>query len=308
VITAAGGRRAEGRQGSGHAQYGAGDRDTPIAPDHPIMERIKRRLDCVPALLGPARAVRLCGLPGPDDLEGALRVEGLLSLLAAHRLRATARQRWWAARRPEAVIWLGGGGLAALRGLAASTAPASTVVIWPGPDAADRAWHMEIAALARPPWLTCCAVPGPPAVSGGPRQLLLPDPAHALWGLLDHHAPGGVGGTLDLAGKHGWRSGLEAPLSAGPRTWTRAARGLLAAALPAGPAAGLGRRRLMERARRRLAGHEAVATDRVAASVFAALLGRRVLARGAEVAAYWRVWGGSGAPAAPLPEVEEQAA
>ena len=241
-------------------------------PGHDEMERLKRRLDRVPSLLGAAERVLLCGLPAADDVEGALRAEGVMALLSAHGLRI---QESLHAGRATAAIWLGGDPLA-LRGLDM----AEHILLWPAADAPVETLDAAM-ALADPFRLILAShaqVPIP-----GLRTELLPEPAHALWGLLDHH-PRGTG-VLDLRAGRVWADLLPpARLSFARRVeWLPRGAGLRTARR-------LARRRLVEAARRILTAHAEVETDRVGTSVFAALLGRRIRGHGAAVEGYWRAW------------------
>jgi hypothetical protein len=124
----------------------------------------------------------------------------------------------------------------------------------------------------------------------GLESVLLPDPGHALWGLLDHHPK--RRGRLELP-----EGGLGTRLPQGRLAALAAAQALA----PLGGARALVpmlRRRLIESARRALlAGHE-VATDGRGESLLAALIGRSTLPSGpgaARLAAYWRLWDGEAA-------------
>lgn len=238
------------------------------------MERAKRRLDVVPALLGPGGVVGLSGLPARGDVAGALRVEGVLALLAA-----TGREARVAEAMPRTLprIWLGG--TTAALAAAATDAP---VLLWPPPEAPVDL-PAEVAALAGPGWIHCHA--GPLAPAEGPRRLLLPDPAHALWGLLDQHPRAPAGARLELLGD-------APPAFAAPAAepgWKRQARTAIGG-LPAAAAARLGRRWLVGRAQRAVLEAEAVATDRIGHAILTALLGRRVAPRAALVRDYWAAW------------------
>ncbi|WP_158295468.1 hypothetical protein [Crenalkalicoccus roseus] len=246
-------------------------------PCHPglrEMERLKRRLDRVPALLGGARRVRLCGLPPPEDAEGALRLEGVAALLAAHGLAVEERPP--RTGRAEPALWLGGevGELPRL-------ARGAPVLLWPPADAPPA--HVAAALGARPGARLLLA--HPEAAPPGQEAMAMPDPAHALWGLLDHHPQGA--GVLAVGGDHPWAALLPPGRVALARRIARLHRGLR---LPLGRPAALARRRLLEAARRVVAAHAEVETDRPGASLFAALLGRPARLRGA-AAAYWRAWG-----------------
>lgn len=242
------------------------------------MERAKRRLDTVPALLGAGGDIGLCGLPVRGDVAGALRVEGLLALLAATGREARAAETM---PRDAPRIWLGG----ATPALAAAGATAP-VLLWPPPEA-PVPLPAEVAALARPHWIRCHCLPLAPggAPAEGLRRLLLPDPAHALWGLLDQHPRAPAGARLDLLGEA--PPVLLAP-AAGSR-WKRVAHAAIGG-LPAPHAARLGRRWGIERARRALLAAESIATDRIGHGILAALLGRRVAPHAAAVRDYWAAW------------------
>ena len=243
------------------------------------MERLKRRLDVVPALLGDCRHVRICGLPIRGEMEGTLRLAGLLSLLAATgrtpRIGECARP----AGPAEAVIWLGGATTALAR-----LGGHGPVLLWPaatGTAAVDRA-----AALARPHWVLCQSSQVlPPAA--GLRRIALPDPAHALWGLLDHHPRATEGRVLDLSGERPLRAEPPPPTGGAMKA---AARWVAVAGMPKRRADQFRQRWLLERWRRLLVAHAALATDSVVGSIFAALLGRAVLPRSGAVEAYWRAW------------------
>lgn len=243
------------------------------------MERLKRCLDIVPALLDECLHVRICGLPARGDMEGTLRLAGLLSLLAASD-RTTRIGEYARPTGPaEAVIWLGGTTttLARLGGR-------TPVLLWPAEPrtaALDRA-----VGLARPHWILCQPLQDIPTTAG-PRRIALPDPAHALWGLLDHHPLATKGRVLDLSGERSLRA--EPPPPTGS-AWKKAARWIAVAGLPKARADHLRQRWLLERWRRLFVAHTALATDSVVGAIFAALLGRSVLPRSAAVEAYWRAW------------------
>lgn len=243
------------------------------------MERLKRRLDRVPGLLGQADRVVIAGLPDPDDVEGALRLEGLLALLAAHGLRAALAPPRAAAAGRTAGIWLGGQELSALACLPAQ----APILLWPPPDAAAAtlAAATELADRQR---LIVPAGMDPPFPA--PRIEPLPEPAHALWGLLDHH-PRDAGGVLDLRSEGGlsWRE-LLPPGRIALALRAEALRRATGLAAPSHRA----RRRLLEGARRVLAAHAEVETDRVGASLLAALIGRPIRLHGAAAERYWRSW------------------
>ncbi|WP_372624743.1 hypothetical protein [Falsiroseomonas sp.] len=244
------------------------------------MERLKRRLDGLPALLGDCRRVRICGLPARGEMEGSLRLAGLRSLLAATGFPARIGEFGQPAGPAEAVIWLGGTTEALPR--LCGQAP---VLLWPaeaGTATLDRA-----AGLARPHWLLCQSFDEAPP-RAGLRSIALPDPAHALWGLLDHHPLATEEDrVLDLSGERRMHAELPPPTGG---AWKRAARWVALAGLPKAQADQIHRRWLLERWRRLLVAHTGLATDSVVCSIFAALLGRAVLPRSAAVEAYWRAW------------------
>lgn len=266
--------------------------DGPVAAEEPAalnadpcserawaMERLKRRLDAVPVLIGNGRRVRICGLPAHDEMEGMLRLAGLLSLLAAADFTVRIGECARPAGPAEAVIWLGG--TTQTIALQGGCAP---LLLWPAE--ADTAALDHVAPLARPHWLLCqpCTDLPPPA---GLRRIALPDPAHALWGLLDHHPRATEGRVLDLSGERRLRA--EPPPPTGG-VWKSTARWVAVAGLPKGRGDQLRQRWLLERWRRLLVAHAALATDSVVGSIFAALLGRAVVPRSATVEAYWRAW------------------
>ena len=241
------------------------------------MERLKRRLDGLPALLGDCRRVRICGLPPHGEMEGSLRLAGLLSLLAATGFPARISESGRPADPAEAVIWLGG----ATEALPPRLDGGAPVLLWPaeaGTAALDRA-----AGLARPHWLLCQPFQDTPP-RAGLRSIALPDPSHALWGLLDHHPRATEDRVLDLWGERRLRA--EPPPPTGG-AWKGAARWVALAGLTKAQADRLRRRLLIERWRRLLVAHTAVATDSVVCSIFAALLGLAVLPRSDAVEAYW---------------------
>lgn len=234
------------------------------------MERIKRRLDVLPMVVAPAARVRLLGQPAAEDIEGQLRLEGLRTLLAARGIQVAA---WSASSQGTVALWLGG---------AAAVLPQPArqrVLLWPRPEdvpqalAALRAWQGQPPTLVLPdPRLLATA-----REAGVEYTTLLPDPAHALWGLLPHYPRGE--GVLTLAAAGDWLDRLPPGRV-----------GLLARSPEM--ARGLARRRLLAAARRLVAGYEALAAPRVLAGVFAALLGRALLLPPAVPgpAAYWAGW------------------
>ncbi|GGG36903.1 hypothetical protein GCM10010964_25890 [Caldovatus sediminis] len=292
------------------------------------MERIKRRLeDGLIPLLAPAPRVVLLGLPPLGDLGGQLRAEGIESLLAAHRLGVARRVaaggfgRAAAARLPPdaAILWLGGAtpgaveaeGFAALadrppRPLVFMHDPAAAVC--PSPPGlaqrlAEHGWRPVLAQTDR-------AGPSAAAFPSGVRMRLLPDPAHALWGLLDQHPRGGAAAcALDVPPDGSAAKALCWPalLPGSRRHALRLAHEALRRApggLPAWASAPLGiaRGRALEAARRRLVAHDEIETGSLGASLFAALLGRPFRPAGPEagaIARYWRRWLALPAPVAP---------
>jgi len=118
---------------------------------------------------------------------------------------------------------------------------------------------------------------------------VLPDPAHALWGLLDHHPQGE--GALRLPDGD-WDEALPPARVAMLRWCESRGRGALGARLRR-----VARGRLLEAARRRVVAHAVVAGTRVGGSILAALLGRgfRVAdtadaESATRIAAYWASW------------------
>jgi hypothetical protein len=101
--------------------------------------------------------------------------------------------------------------------------------------------------------------------------LPLPDPMHALWGLLEHHPPGA--GTLHLPALPDWRPLLP----------------LLQRLPPWMPLPARLRRAVLSRAQRLVRAHAEVATPRPAGSILAAILGRGFLPTPA-TQAYWQQW------------------
>jgi hypothetical protein len=289
------------------------------------MERIKRRLeDGLIPLFAPALRVVLLGLPPVGDLGGQLRAEGIESLLAAHRLGVARRVaaggfgRAAATRLPPgaAILWLGGAapGAVEAEGFAAlADRPPRPLVFMHDPAAAVCPSPAGLAQrLAERGWRPILAQPdrtGPPPPSGV-RMRLLPDPAHALWGLLDQHPRGGRAAcALDpppdypAAKPLCWptllpRARLQA-LHLAHEALRRAPGGL-----PAWASAPLGvtRGRALAAARRLLVAHDEIEAGRLGASLFAALLGRpfHPVGPGAEaIARYWRRWLALPLPVAP---------
>lgn len=124
----------------------------------------------------------------------------------------------------------------------------------------------------------------------------MPDPAHALWGLLDQHPPGT--GSLRCLGAAAWRDlvapSRRVPLECAVAWLRRSGRPIpnaMAAALFAAS------RRALEGARRGLTGAASVEANELGVSLLAALLGRpfgvRPDGEGAEAAAYWGFWAGA---------------
>lgn len=297
------------------------------APGHWQLERIKRRLeDGLASLLMTAPQVALLGLPPAEDLGGQLRIEGLEALLAARgiavarRVMAGGFDAATAARLPTdaTVLWLDGPGtgtgtesegLAALArrqprflilmgGLTAVEAP-GTALLAAG-TLAQRGWRVVLT-------LPDCGADTPTmAAHAGAELRLLPDPAHALWGLLDHHPrAGGNGGTCILDAP----PAADAPPSVPALRWPallpaqrlRALRLAIEALRHAPPGLeawapvplAIARRRALEAARRILVGHDRIEAGSLGASLFAALLGRPFRPVGPHATAiesYWRRW------------------
>lgn len=242
------------------------------------MERIKQGLLEVPASLGPVRSVGITGLPAASDIEGQLRLEGLVCLLRARGL-AVAHGRP-AASPGRAGIWLGTG---------EPDAGAPPLLLWPPADIPLRSLT-AIAARAGEAGIVCVADPGRLAVlrAAGARGLLLPDPSHALWGLLDQHPRGS--GCLRLP-RDGWE-----PLLPPDRVRLLAGlQGLAARGLPLDQAVTLARRRLIEAVRKVAVTCAEIETDRIGPTLLAALLGRGIRASGSDaIAAYWTTWSAEG--------------
>ncbi|MDI3307775.1 MAG: hypothetical protein QJR07_11805 [Acetobacteraceae bacterium] len=237
------------------------------------MERIKRSLQEVPAYLGPARHVVITGLPPAADLDGQLRLEGLVCLLLARGLSVAYGRP--SARPGEATIWLGAG---------EPDPAAPPLLLWPPADTPPR--RLAAIAAADKAGRVCVADPGRLAAlrASGARGLLLPDPSHALWGLLDQHPKGS--GCLRLP-REGWEGLLpQSRIRLLARLQSLAERGLPLA----GPVT-LARRRLIEAARRVMAAHAEVEAARLGPTLLAALLGRGIRNAGSDaVATYWAAW------------------
>lgn len=238
------------------------------------MEWIKRRLQEVSARLGAVRHVAITGLPPAADLEGQLRLEGLVCLLQSRGLSVAYGSA--AARPGGAVIWLGGG---------EPDAGAPPLLLWPSADIPLRSL-LAIAAGAGEASTICVADPGRLAILQAARRrgLLVPDPSHALWGLLDQHPKGS--GCLRLP-RDGWEGLLpRSRIRLLARTQDLAERGL-----PLVQPVTLARRRLIEAARRVVTSYAEVEADRIGPTLLAALLGRRIRNAGSDaVAAYWATW------------------
>lgn len=261
------------------------------APDFRQMERIKRRLDHVVSLIAPARAVALLGLPRAADIEGQLRVEGLESLLAANGIAIQAGTASDDSRTRSATIWLGD---APEEVEARRRHPPPRLLLWPRPERVAEACAL-VANWNGPPPILCLPTRDVEAAGGGLRAdvtCMVPDPAHALWGLLDHHPRGE--GILELP-DGGWDGMLPtsrlAMLRWCERTGSPSSRRL--GLRLRGPA----RRRVLEAVRRRVVGHAAASGKHVGGSILAALLGRRFrvapdadLETAARIAAYWEGW------------------
>lgn len=259
------------------------------APDCWEMERIKRRLDRFASLIGPVRAVALIGSPSASDIEGQLRVEGLENLLAASGVAL----RPAAFAQGAAAIWLGDAPEELQGLLRCGGPPPDRLLVWPRPEQVARTSDV-LNGWDGPPPILCSPIGAPGGTDGSHLQVhALPDPAHALWGLLDHH-PGG-GGLLELP-EGGWDDLLPA---------SRLEMLRRSAATGRGPRLGrfgpglrrVARRRVLEAARQVVTTHAAVSGTRVGGSILAALLGRGFRAApaggrdGAErVAAYWTGW------------------
>ncbi len=148
-----------------------------------------------------------------------------------------------------------------LTALGARPAPAArATTIWLG--------HGVLPVVPR---LLVWPAPGAPARAPGAAALPLPDPMHALWGLLAHHPPGT--GLLHLPEVPDWRDML--PLLQ-----------RLPGRMPLLPRL---RRALLARAQRLVRAHAEVAAPRVAGSILAALLGRGFRPTPA-TDAYWGQW------------------
>ncbi len=264
-------------------------------PSHWELEWIKRRLDQFAQLVAPAQGAVLLDSPAAADVEGQMRVEGLESLLAAKRIALHSGTARDASQARLAAIWLGDSPeeLESLR-----RHPPDRVLLWPRPEQATETRAL-LAGWTGPPPIICSPGVGDEAGAaagdtGTDGVRALPDPAHALWGLLDHHPRGK--GVLELP-DGGWDGMLPPSRVAILRHIETANRGLL-------PAGSLGlrlrriaRRRVLEAARRLVVAHAAVSGTRVGGSVLAALLGRGFRVAPAatpenatRIAAYWAGW------------------
>jgi hypothetical protein len=238
------------------------------------MERMKRELRRIPEMLGARRSVRVCGVPAADDLEGQVRLEALVGLLEAHGLRAR-----FGASGGDAAVWLGDG---------AAEFGALPALVWPRPDA--EAAVLDAVKPRGGDGIVLCVPAGSRVASAGAagfRTAAVPDVAHALWGLLDHHPQGGDGRVLSLDADIG---GLlpRSRVAALERMQMLLTRGLAPAGLVA-----VARRRLIEAARRGLAAHAEVEAERIGPTILAALVGRGIRTRGGRgsaAAAYWKEW------------------
>lgn len=121
------------------------------------------------------------------------------------------------------------------------------------------------------PRLLTWPAPGQVVLPSPGIALPLPDPMHALWGLLEQQPPGQ--GRLELPAQPDWRPLL--PLLGRIRPWM--------------PVPGRVRRALLARAGRLVRAHAEVAAPRVTGAILAALLGRAALSAPA-AEAYWRQW------------------
>ncbi len=121
------------------------------------------------------------------------------------------------------------------------------------------------------PRLLLWPAPGQALLPAPGIALPLPDPMHALWGLLEHHPPGS--GTLHLPEQPDWRPLL--PLLQRLPPWL--------------PLPGRLRRAVLSRAQRLVRAHAEVAAPRPAGGILAALLGRASQPTQASQA-YWRQW------------------
>ncbi len=128
---------------------------------------------------------------------------------------------------------------------------------WRGPAAAGTTiWLGQGAPPEARPRLLLWPAPGQTLPPGSGLHLPLPDPMHALWGLLEHQPPGQ--GELHLPAEPDWRPLLP-----------------LLRHLPRGlPLPGRVRQALLARAQRLVRAHAVVAAPRPAGGILAALLGR----------------------------------
>jgi hypothetical protein len=282
------------------------------------MEALKRRLNVLTSELAPAPSVALLGLPSPDELWALPSVVGLGNLLAAHRtvvcLRAATEASEAALRHVPtdvALVWLGDAGPAArgpLRAMATRETtrapPHRPIVLMPLRGDAEALRGLAAAWSNGPPALLlardaaglAAARRGAGGTAGKLRVATMPDPAHALWGLLDQHPLGTS--TLRCLGAAAWRDlvppSRRVPLERAAAWLRRSGRPIpnaMAGALLAGS------RRALEGARRSLTGAASVETDELGVSLLAALLGRPFEVQpdgeGAEAAAYWGFWAGA---------------
>lgn len=244
------------------------------------MEKIKRQLYKIYRHLNGHQTIVISTDQKLNDFNSQMRIHGILNLLKASNRSVVFRSF---VRRSETLIWLG------------DRPPTFSPqindehwLLWPRPDISDSSFR-ELTNSANGSALVCFSNHAqlPLINKTDVKSILLPDPMHALFGLLDQHPLGQ--GCLRVTGDKGWEE-LLLPSRIALLARIEAAQAI---GLSLHFTANLVRCRLIERARRVVVAHAKVQSDRIGPGLLAALLGRRFFVVGenkSNISAYWETW------------------
>ncbi len=253
-------------------------RPVPAQPAPWQLEHIKRRLGDFAARIAPSQRLLLLSTPAADDIPAQLRLAGLQALCAAHGIALRQARPGEQPGADALGVWLGDG------------APPSSarLLAWPAPERAA-AVIASLAEAGRKPLLLCLPDAAHQAIAdraGLGRGVLLPDPLHALFGLLDCHPAGE--GVLALG------SDAVALLPPARLRWLERAQSAEQRGLGHAAFTRLARRRLLEALRSLMVRHRVLHAGETATAILGLMLGREVRPEGEAaraLPAYWACWG-----------------